>query len=48
MLTTAGLQVPVMPLVEVAGKTGGVAALQIDIAVLILNKGVMMGLTVSV
>ena len=48
MLTTAGFQVPVMPLVEVAGNTGAVAAEQIDITVLKLNTGIMIGLTVTV
>ena len=48
LLTTAGLQVPVMPLVEVAGKTGAVAREQIDVAGAILNNGVMIGLTVTV
>jgi hypothetical protein len=36
-----------MPLVEVAGNTGAGAAEQIDIAVLKLKTGVIMGLTVT-
>jgi hypothetical protein len=46
LLTVAGLQVPVMPLLEVVGKTGAVAPLQIvGIAV---NVGVTIGFTVTV
>ena len=46
LLTVAGLQVPVMPLVEVSGKVGAVAPEQI--AAIAANVGVMFGLTVTV
>lgn len=43
LLTTAGVQVPVIPLVEVVGKSGAVAPEQIDTAVPKLNTGVVFG-----
>jgi hypothetical protein len=46
LLTVAGFQVPVMPLVEVVGKTG--AAVPLHIAAIALNVGVTNGLTVTV
>jgi hypothetical protein len=46
LLTTAGLQVPVMPLVDVVGKTGAVAPLHI--ACTALNVGVVFASTVMV
>ena len=48
MLTTAGLQVPLIPLSEVAGKTGAVLPLQRLSEVPKLNVGVRIGLTVTV
>ena len=48
MSTTAGLHVPVMPLVDVVGKMGTVPPAQIDKAVPKLNAGVMLGFTVTV
>jgi hypothetical protein len=45
LLTVAGLQVPVIPLVEVVGKIGAVAPLQI--AAIAVNVGVITGLTVT-
>ena len=44
MLTVAGLHVPVMPLLEVVGKTGALAPEQI--AAIASNVGVMVGFTV--
>ena len=44
MLTVAGLQVPVIPLFEVVGKTGDVAPEQIG--AIASNVGVTVGLTV--
>ena len=44
LLTVAGLQVPVIPLIEVVGKTGAVAPEQIG--AIGSNAGVMFGLTV--
>jgi hypothetical protein len=46
LLTVAGLQVPVIPLVDVLGKTGAVAPLQI--AGMAANVGVTIGFTVMV
>jgi hypothetical protein len=46
LFTVAGLQVPVIPLVEVVGKRGAVAPLHIAVA--IVNVGVTIGLTVIV
>ena len=46
MLTVAGLQVPVMPLVEVAGNTGAVTPEHI--AAIGLKVGVIFGSTVTV
>jgi hypothetical protein len=46
LLTVAGLQVPVIPLVEVVGKIGAVAPLHI--AAIVANVGVTIGLTVTV
>ena len=48
MSTAAGLQVPVMPLVEVVGKTGAVALIQTDCALPNEKTGVMIGFTVTV
>ena len=48
MPTTAGLHVPVTPLVEVAGSSGTVPPAQIDRAVPKLNVVVVMLLTVTV
>jgi len=45
LLTVAGLQVPVMPLVEVVGKTGAAAPLQMGATA--LNVGVIFGFTVT-
>ena len=45
---TAGLQLPVIPFIEVVGKAGTVAPAQIDKLVPKLNVGVMFGVTVSV
>lgn len=47
LLTTAGLQVPVMPFVEVVGNTGAVSPEQIDSEVPKLKTGVILGLTVT-
>ena len=44
----AGLQVPLIPLVELPGKVGAVAPEQRFKAVPKLNAGVMFGLTVTV
>ncbi len=46
--TVEGLQVPVIPLVDVVGKAGAVVPAQIDWLVPKLNTGVMIGLTVTV
>jgi hypothetical protein len=45
LLTAAGLHVPVIPLLEVVGKTGAVAPLQI--AGIAVNVGVTIGFTVT-
>ena len=49
LLTTAGFQVPVIPLSVVAGKSGGVSPLQMVSVALgkLLNTGGIMGLTVN-
>ena len=47
MLTVAGLQLPVIPLVEVAGNAGTVPPEQTDSVVPKLNDGVMLGYTVT-
>ena len=47
MLTVAGLHVPVMPFVEVAGNTGAVLPVQIVCDVPKLNVGVIFGLTAT-
>ena len=46
MLTVAGAQVPLMPLLEVPGKTGAVAPLQK--AGMAVNVGVVLLVTVTV
>ena len=46
LLTTAGFQVPVTPLLDVVGKVGAVAPLQI--AAIAVNVGVIFGVTVIV
>ena len=46
MLTVEGFHEPVIPLLEVAGKTGAVAPLQI--AGITLNNGVVLGIIVIV
>ena len=43
LLTVEGVQVPVIPLVEVVGKSGGVAPEQMDTAVPKLKTGVVFG-----
>jgi hypothetical protein len=48
LLTVAGLHVPVIPLLDVLGKTGTVAPEQILTLVPKLNVGVMFGFTVTV
>jgi hypothetical protein len=48
LLTVAGLQVPVIPLIEVAGSVGAAAPSQIVCEVPKLNVGVRFGLTVTV
>ena len=48
LLTTAGLQVPVMPLVDVLGNAGTACPSQTDKLVPNGNVGVMTGLTVTV
>jgi hypothetical protein len=50
LLTTAGVQVPVIPLSLVAGKAGAASPLQIvtDGLGKLLNTGGVMGLTVTV
>jgi hypothetical protein len=45
LLTVAGLHVPVIPLVDVVGKTGAIAPLQI--AGIAVNVGVTFGFTVT-
>jgi hypothetical protein len=45
LLTVAGLQVPVIPLFEVVGKTGAIAPLQI--AGIAVNVGVTIGFTIT-
>ena|SRR6476620_7606149 len=47
LLTTAGVQAPLMPLLEVAGKTGTAEPEHITCAVPKLKVGVSMGLTVT-
>lgn len=44
----AGLQVPLIPLVDVAGKAGGVSPAHSVIAEPKLNVGVILGFTVTV
>jgi hypothetical protein len=46
LLTVAGLQVPIIPLVDVVGKTGEVAPLHIG--AIAVNVGVTIGFTVTV
>ena len=46
LLTIAGLQLPIMPLVEVFGSMG--AAVPLQIGAIALKAGVMSGLTVTV
>ena len=48
MSTTEGLHVPVIPFVDVVGKTGTDPPAQIVIVVPKLKVGVMLGLTVTV
>ena len=48
MSIAAGFQVPVIPFVEVVGKTGTVAPAQADEVIPKLNAGVIFGLTVTV
>ena len=48
MSIVAGLQVPVLPFVDVAGKTGGVLFIQTDCAVPNEKLGVIIGFTVTV
>jgi hypothetical protein len=45
LLTVAGLQVPVTPLVEVVGKRGAAAPLQM--AAMVAKEGVTIGFTVT-
>ena len=45
LLTVAGLHVPVIPLVDIPGKTGAVAPVQIGFTG--LNKGIMPEVTVT-
>ena len=47
MSTVDGFQVPVIPLVDVAGNAGTVPPLQITRLVPILNNGRIFGLTVT-
>ena len=47
LLTVAGLQVPVIPFIDVVGNAGAVAFSQIVNDVPKLNAGVMFGLTVT-
>jgi hypothetical protein len=44
--TVVGFQVPVIPFIEVVGKIGATAPLQIEVA--IVNVGVIIGFTVTV
>jgi hypothetical protein len=46
LLTVAGFQVPVIPFVDVVGKTGAVAPLHI--AGIAANVGVIIGFTITV
>jgi hypothetical protein len=46
LLTIAGFQVPVIPFVEVVGKTG--AAAPLHIGAIVANVGVTIGFTVTV
>ena len=46
-LTVTGLHVPVMPFIEVPGKTGAVAFIQTDWLVPKGNAGVTIGFTVT-
>lgn len=48
LLTTAGLQVPVIPFVEVLGSVGTASPLHIEALVPKVNVGVMFGFTVTV
>ena len=48
MLATAGLQVPSIPLSDVAGNTGTVPPVHITSEVPKLNVGIMLGVTVTV
>lgn len=48
MLIVDGFQVPVIPFVDVSGRVGTVAPIQIDIELPMLNVGVTIGLTVTV
>jgi hypothetical protein len=48
LLTTDGLHVPAIPLVDVLGNTGTVLLIQIDCVVPKLNVGVIIGFTVTV
>ena len=48
MSMAAGLQVPVIPLVETPGKTGAVAFIQTDCVLPNEKAGVMIGFTVTV
>lgn len=47
-LTTAGLQVPVMLLLDVVGKAGTASPVQLVLLFAKLNVGVMLGFTVTV
>ena len=47
LFTMAGLQVPVIPLTDVAGNVGTIPLLQMLIAIGKLNVGVMLGATVT-
>ena len=47
MFTTAGLHVPLIPFVEVPGRTGALAPAQIDKVAPKLNNGVIFGFTVT-
>lgn len=48
LLIDAGLQVPVIPLVEVVGRAGTPALAQMDKALPKSNDGVILGVTVTV
>jgi hypothetical protein len=48
LLTTAGVQVPVIPFIDVVGKTGTVPPAQIVKVEPKVNVGVILGLTVTV